>query len=107
MHTAHCTLQVDYIAPILAWAAKHAEDISTPITVSAAGMATTFGELHLQLHVPYLYCHQGECEHHMIFTDVYGARSSSAQICSCPVPLGFTHLLCLKRCHACGQWHSS
>lgn len=34
------------------------------------GMETRLADVPFKLHVPYLYCHQGNCEHVMVFTDV-------------------------------------
>lgn len=54
--------------PILQWAAevKHGSG-----NFSTAKMEeTTFSDLEIQFGVPYLYQHQGNCEHLLVFTDL-------------------------------------
>ena len=79
------SLSDDYTRPVLEWAAKHEAELTcsdplAELSVVPAGMATTFGELKLRLHVPYLFCHQGDCEHHFVFTDLRAMAVDERQI---------------------------
>jgi len=53
--------------------AKDSERYSTPglgIFTSKNMEETTFADLNIRLGYPYLLCHQGDCEHILIFSDM-------------------------------------
>ncbi|KAF9973809.1 small nuclear RNA activating complex, polypeptide 3 [Actinomortierella ambigua] len=62
----------DYSAPILAWAKKH-EDVFPPGIVPRKRIMaeTTLENLDIRLHHPYLFVHQGHCEHLIYFMDMH------------------------------------
>nr|KAG5699541.1 hypothetical protein BaRGS_033737 [Batillaria attramentaria] len=59
----------DYSAPIREWAAKKNEQGADNFR-TAKMEDTTFNDLEIQFGAPYLYQHQGNCEHLMVFTDL-------------------------------------
>ncbi|XP_070178457.1 snRNA-activating protein complex subunit 3-like [Littorina saxatilis] len=59
----------DYSEPILKWA-KENDHESYPHFRKAQMEDTVFLDLNIQLGVPYLYQHQGNCEHVIVFTDL-------------------------------------
>lgn len=54
--------------PIIDWAAKGERGIGPYET--GAMESTTFDQLTIKLGHPYLYQHQGKCEHIIIFSDI-------------------------------------
>ena len=70
------TIPVYFPSPsaIIEWAGENSERVNQSVRLnvfSVADMATTtFDQLSLRLGYPYLYCHHGNCEHLMAFTDM-------------------------------------
>lgn len=63
----------DYSKTIIEWASAPERCVTSPRLdkFESADMATThFDHLIIRLGYPYLYCHQGNCEHLIMFTDV-------------------------------------
>ncbi|KAG7459019.1 hypothetical protein MATL_G00226810 [Megalops atlanticus] len=56
----------DLSQTILEWAKTH----EFPTFHTAKMEDTTFNKLTIRIGYPYLYCHQGDCEHVVIFTDI-------------------------------------
>ena len=61
--------------PILKWARENGHE-SYPDFQTAKMEDTKFLDLNVQLGVPYLYQHQGNCEHIIIFTDIRSVKIS-------------------------------
>ena len=61
--------------PILKWA-REKDHESYPDFQTAKMEDTKFLDLNVQLGVPYLYQHQGNCEHIIIFTDIRSVKIS-------------------------------
>ncbi|KAL8613393.1 hypothetical protein ACOMHN_057113 [Nucella lapillus] len=59
----------DYSVPILKWAKEKGHE-NLSLFRMAKMEETLLMDLNLQLGVPYLYQHQGQCEHIIIFTDI-------------------------------------
>ncbi|XP_076443778.1 snRNA-activating protein complex subunit 3-like [Babylonia areolata] len=59
----------DYSAPILKWAVEKQHE-NLDLFRTAKMEDTLFMDLNIQLGVPYLYQHQGHCEHIIVFTDI-------------------------------------
>ncbi|KAJ4456011.1 putative snRNA transcription factor [Paratrimastix pyriformis] len=72
---------LDYSRPILDWVAQNQRFTEPGLGVySARPMETTrFADLGVRLWHPYLYMHQGSCEHYLVFTDVRVAHPSDIQ----------------------------
>jgi snRNA-activating protein complex subunit 3 len=64
---------IDYSIPIMKWSQEPIRLANSPRInkFQSVNMSTvTFQDLHIRLGYPYLYCHHGNCEHPIIFTDM-------------------------------------
>ncbi|KRZ83636.1 snRNA-activating protein complex subunit 3 [Trichinella sp. T8] len=91
----------DLSEEIIGWASNRFNDIGP---FSRAPMEdTTFLDLKLRLGNPYLYLHQGTCEHLMVFVDVRLAHPSDPQERRCyPIDILKPHP-CSLYCAICGR----
>uniref|UniRef100_A0A8C4N2E2 snRNA-activating protein complex subunit 3 n=1 Tax=Eptatretus burgeri TaxID=7764 RepID=A0A8C4N2E2_EPTBU len=64
----------------------------------------TFGELRLKIGYPYLYCHQGNCEHIVIFKDIRLVNSSDCQDRSLYPLLMNKHFFKCHKCYMCKMY---
>ncbi|KAJ1659814.1 hypothetical protein IWQ61_001152 [Dispira simplex] len=95
---------IDYTQPIREWLQKE-ERLHDP-KFSGIGeprpMAQTrFRDLKLQLHTPYYFVHQGNCEHALVFTDVRALRKSDDHNASTYPKLTFQCFLRRHKCRMC------
>ncbi|KAI0216503.1 snRNA-activating protein complex subunit 3 [Lamellibrachia satsuma] len=67
----------DYSRQIIEWSSDISRGVG-PFT-SQDMATTTFNDLHIRLGHPYLYLHQGDCEHLLIFSDVRLLHSEDCQ----------------------------
>ena len=67
-----CNASAAYTDPIVAWAQHRKVELGGKGIVlnKTGGMRTKIADIPFRLHKPYLYCHQGNCEHIVVFTDV-------------------------------------
>ena len=70
-----------YCRPILKWAREQNHESHRDFR-TAKMEDTKFLDLNVQLGVPYLYQHQGNCEHIIIFTDIRWVTISSVSLTS-------------------------
>lgn len=64
---------VDYSATVVEWAEESKTrnpDQEMPTFSAKSIVGTTFNDLAVKINIPYLYCHQGSCEHIIIVTDI-------------------------------------
>ncbi|KAJ1954965.1 hypothetical protein IWQ62_005635 [Dispira parvispora] len=95
---------IDYTLPIREWLQK--EDRLHDPKFSGIGeprsMAQThFRDLKLQLHTPYYFVHQGDCEHSLVFTDVRALRKSDDRNAATYPKLTFQCFLRRHKCRMC------
>ncbi|XP_076066585.1 proximal sequence element A Pbp49 isoform X2 [Oratosquilla oratoria] len=89
----------DYSSVIRSWAQRHEQCGEMKV---ANMEAVTFNELELRLGYPYLYLHQGNCEHLMVFTDVrLHHRDDVQEISRYPLLRGTATKLSVS-CYICG-----
>ncbi|EDV21098.1 uncharacterized protein TRIADDRAFT_30987, partial [Trichoplax adhaerens] len=62
----------DYSKIIIDWAKKNSEWVDKGLGVPSSKLMTEvkFIDLKIRLGYPYLFCHQGDCEHLIIFQDL-------------------------------------
>ncbi|XP_072167036.1 snRNA-activating protein complex subunit 3-like [Diadema setosum] len=60
----------DISAPVQEWLRQGKSDLIKGEVTSARMSEVTFNDLKVRLGYPYLYCHQGDCEHNITFTDI-------------------------------------
>eukprot|EP00037_Helgoeca_nana_P035358 m.424835 g.424835 ORF g.424835 m.424835 type:complete len:424 (-) comp49014_c0_seq1:70-1341(-) len=101
-----------YSDPVIDWLDKQAEMV-TDRTVAALApryarrdMRMKFVDLSVRLHYPYLYAHHGDCEHHVVFTDITLVPKSEASLSEPPQCLWMTtkHR---QDCMICGTFAST
>lgn len=68
----------DYATPIATF--LDSRTTHTPHIVSLARIAPRLRDLHPRLGLPYLFQHDGDCEHRLIFTDVHATSSPAITI---------------------------
>uniref|UniRef100_A0A5S6QKB9 snRNA-activating protein complex subunit 3 n=1 Tax=Trichuris muris TaxID=70415 RepID=A0A5S6QKB9_TRIMR len=90
---------IDLSIPILEWAERRSRSVG-PFT-TAKMEETTFKELNIRLGQPYVYVHQGNCEHLLVFSDIHFAHKSDPQDISW-YPVDFTkRAKTIYHCEAC------
>lgn len=62
-------VDVYFLRTVMEWAKSH----DFPTFQTAKMEETTFRDLKIKIGYPYLYCHQGDCEHVVIITDIRSA----------------------------------
>ncbi|XP_031557356.1 snRNA-activating protein complex subunit 3-like [Actinia tenebrosa] len=96
-------LSRDYSRIITDWAKDSDEDWSTKLKEAQTKSMdeSVFGELTIRLGYPYLYCHQGNCEHLIIFTDLRLLHvDDSKNAMDYPLQV-FKHRCRRRRCRVC------
>ena len=98
----------DYSQNIIAWAngSRDSEpDLHSqlnPAEFRADDMtSTTFQQLLLRLHVPYVFVHQGDCEHVLIFTDIRAMHPSDPPLRSAYPKMTFRSRADKRFCQLC------
>ncbi|CAH1796287.1 unnamed protein product [Owenia fusiformis] len=89
----------DYSKTIMDWAKDPSRGIG-PFT-SKKMEATTFYDLDLKIGQPYVYCHQGDCEHLIVFSDLRLVHPTDCQdVRMYPLTMTFTRKY-RTQCRAC------
>lgn len=91
---------MDYSKLIRPWLAKYGDSRAEPAT---ADMATArLEDLSLRLNYPYLYRHQGDCEHILVFKDARLYSANDGTVLEDYPRKGFQRRARRAKCHICG-----
>ncbi|KAJ8336158.1 hypothetical protein SKAU_G00395010 [Synaphobranchus kaupii] len=92
----------DLSQTIREWAASH----NFPTFQTAKMEETTFRDLKIKVGYPYLYCHQGDCEHVVIFTDIRLAHRDDCLDRKLYPLLTYKHRMISRKCAICNLYIS-
>ncbi|XP_035273362.1 snRNA-activating protein complex subunit 3 [Anguilla anguilla] len=84
------------------WAESH----DMPTFQTAKMEETTFRDLKLKVGYPYLYCHQGDCEHVVLITDIRLAHRDDCLDLKLYPLLTYKHRMISRRCAVCNLYIS-
>ncbi|KPP74155.1 snRNA-activating protein complex subunit 3-like [Scleropages formosus] len=84
------------------WAKSH----DFPTYRSAKMEETTFNDLVVKIGYPYLYCHQGDCEHVVIITDIRLAHRDDCLDKNLYPLLIYKHRMLTRKCSVCNLYIS-
>ncbi|KAJ8388254.1 hypothetical protein AAFF_G00135150 [Aldrovandia affinis] len=87
----------DLSQTIMEWAKSH----DFPTFQTAKMEETTFRDLKIKIGYPYLYCHQGDCEHVVIITDIRMAHRDDCLDHKLFPLLTYKHRVMTRKCAVC------